>query len=192
MGKNVKNSGIIPASILRILSITVIMAFLMPVITNAQGGKANFAGSWTFNASKSTMPTPPAGGGGGGGGRGMGTPSNFIATQDATTLTVTTTRTGQDGTPVTRESKYNLDGKENALAAPTGGGGGGGGSTSKYVATWSADGKTLTIATTRTTQNGERKSTEVWTLTAGNTLTRTTTSTGQNGEVKTVAVFDRK
>jgi hypothetical protein len=189
MEKNLKNSGIIRTSILRILSLTVILAFMMPVMTNAQGGKANFAGSWAFNASKSTMPTPPAGGGGG---RGMGTPTNFVAAQDAATLTVTTTRTGQDGTPVTRETKYTLDGKENTLAAPTGGGGGGGGTPSKYVATWSADGKTLTIVTTRTTQNGERKSTEVWTLTAGNTLTRTTTSTGQNGETKTVAVFDKK
>jgi hypothetical protein len=194
MEKNVKNSGIIRTSILRILSLTVILAFIMPAMTNAQGMKTNFAGNWAFNASKSTLPTPPAGGGGGGGGggRGMGTPANSVVTQDAATLTITTPRTGQDGTVTNRVVTYTLDGKENTLAAPTGGGGGGGGTPSKYVATWSADAKTLTIVTTRTTQNGDRKSTEVWALTTANTLSRTTTATGQNGETKTVAVFDKK
>jgi hypothetical protein len=179
-------------NLLRLLSLTIILAFIMPVMTNAQG-KANFAGNWVFNASKSNMGTPPAGGGGGGGGGGRGGfgAGDFVAAQDASTLTVTTTRTGQDGTPTKRESKYTLDGKENTLAAPTGGGGGGG-TPAKYVATWSADGKTLTIATTRTTQNGEMKSTDVWTLTSANTLSRTSTSNFGGTERKTVAVYDKK
>ena len=131
MGKNVKFFGITRTNILRIMSLTVILAFIMPGITNAQSGKANFAGNWTYNASKSTPP-------------------------------------------------------------PTGGGGGGGGTPGKYVATWSADGKTLTIVTTRTTQNGERKSSEAWTLTDANTLTRTTTSNNNGTENKRVAVYEKK
>ena len=75
------------------------------------------------------------------------------------------------------------------MAPPAGGGGGGGGTPGKYVATWSADGKTLTIVTTRTTQNGERKSSEAWTLTDANTLTRTTTSNNNGTENKRVAVY---
>ena len=174
----------------------------MPAMANAQG-KANFAGNWNYNASKSTLPAPPAGGagggggggaaGGGGGGRGgFGGGANFVATMDANTLTTTTPRTGQDGTVTNRVVTYTLDGKENTLAAPAGGGGGGGGATSKYVATWSADGKTLTIVTTRTTQNGDMKTTEAWTLTDANTLSRTTTSNMGGTERKTVLVYDKK
>ena len=192
MGKNVKNFGIIRTNILRIISLTVILAFIMPGITNAQSGKANFAGNWTYNASKSTPP-PTGGGGGGGGGRGgMGGGANFVATMTATTLTTTTPRTGQDGTVTNRVVTYTLDGKENTMAPPAGGGGGGGGTPGKYVATWSADGKTLTIVTTRTTQNGERKSSEAWTLTDANTLTRTTTSNNNGTENKRVAVYEKK
>jgi hypothetical protein len=192
MGKNVKFFGITRTNILRIISLTVILAFIMPGITNAQSGKANFAGNWTYNASKSTPP-PTGGGGGGGGGRGgMGGGANFVATMNATTLTTTTTRTGQDGTVSNRVVTYTLDGKENTMAPPAGGGGGGGGTPGKYVATWSADGKTLTIVTTRTTQNGERKSSEAWTLTDANTLTRTTTSNNNGTENKRVAVYEKK
>jgi hypothetical protein len=194
MGKNVKFFGITRTNILRIISLTVILAFIMPGITNAQSGKANFAGNWTYNASKSTPPpTGGGGGGGGGGGRGgMGAGANFVATMNATTLTTTTARTGQDGTVSNRVVAYTLDGKENTMAPPAGGGGGGGGTPGKYVATWSADGKTLTIVTTRTTQNGERKSSEAWTLTDANTLTRTTTSNNNGTENKRVAVYEKK
>jgi hypothetical protein len=190
MEKDVKKFGIIRTSILRIISLTVILAFIMPVMTNAQAGKANFAGNWTYNASKSTPPR--TGGGGGGGGRGPMTPGNFVATMNATTLTTTTARTGQDGTVTNRVVTYTLDGKENTMAPPAGGGGGGGRAPGKYVATWSADGKTLTIVTTTTGQNGERKSSEAWTLTSANTLTRTTTTNFNGTENKRVVTYDKK
>jgi len=189
MKKNVENFQINGLYFMWLISLTIILAFIMPVMTNAQAGKANFAGNWAFNASKSNLGTPPAGGGAGAGGRG-GLGANFVAAQDAKTLTTTTPRTGQDGTVTNRVVTYTLDGKENTLAAPAGGGGGG--TPSKYVATWSADGKALTIVTTRTTQNGEMKSTEAWTLTAANTLSRTSTSNFGGTETKRVYVYDKK
>jgi hypothetical protein len=167
--------------IMRFLSISLIMALITPAFVNAQAGKTNFAGSWTLNAEKSTQPQ------GGGGGMRMGG-GNFVATQDANLLTVERTRTGQDGQTTTTTMKYTLDGKESINTSPRG--------DSKSVAKWSADGKTLTIETSRTMEmNGESRtmnSTEVWVLTDAKTLTVTSTRQGQNGEVKTVMVYDKK
>ena len=185
MEKNVKKSGFTRTGILRMLSLTVILAFLLPAMTNAQG-KANFAGNWTYNASKSTQ---PAGGGGGGGGFGGG---NIVATQEANLLTVVTTRTGQDGTPVTTTMKYTLDGKESINTTP----GFGGGDPMKVpsVATYSADGKSLTIVTTRTFNDQTMKTTEVWALTDASTLTITSTRPGFNGGEPTTTkrAYDKK
>lgn len=185
MGKNVKNFGCTRTGFLRILSLTVILAFLLPAMTNAQG-KANFAGNWTYNASKSTQ--PPAGGGGRGGFGG----GNIVATQEANLLTVATTRTGQDGTPVTTTMKYTLDGKETINTTP----GFGGGDPMKVpsTATYSADGKSLTIVTTRTFNDNTMKMTEVWTLTDANTLSITSTRPGFNGgdPTTTTRVYDKK
>ena len=172
MKKNV--SGFI-----KLLSLTLILVFISPVMTNAQGGKVNFAGNWVLNAEKSTQPQ-------GGGGRMGG--GNFVATQEANLLTVVRTRTGQDGQPTTVTMKYTLDGKESINTSPRG--------DSKSVATWSADGKTLNISTSRTMDmNGETrvmKSTEAWTLTDANTLTVLSTRQGPDGEVKSTMVYDKK
>jgi hypothetical protein len=189
MKKNVKNSGFTRTGILRILSLTVILAFLLPAMTNAQG-KANFAGNWTYNESKSTQ--PPAGGGGGGGGRGGFGGGNIVATQEANLLTVATTRTGQDGTPMTTTMKYTLDGKETKNTTP--GFGGGDPMEVPSTATYSADGKSLTIVTTRTFGDQTMKTTEVWTLTNASTLTITSTRPGFNGGEATTTnrVYDKK
>lgn len=159
-----------------------ILAFAAPAVVNAQAGKTNFAGDWTMNTQKSTMPQ-----GGQGGGMRMGG-GNFVASQEANLLTVVRTRPGQDGQPATSTMKYTLDGKESVNASPRG--------DSKSVASWSADGKALTIETSRTMEmNGESrtmKTTEVWKLTDEKTLEVTTTRQGQNGEVKTTMVYDKK
>jgi dipeptidyl aminopeptidase/acylaminoacyl peptidase len=173
MKKNVSNFN---GNLMKILSLTIVLAFIAPLMTNAQSGKANFAGTWTFNTEKSTQ--PPAGGGRGFGG------SNFVATQDANSLTVVRTRTGQDGTATTVTSKYTLDGKESVNTTPRG--------TSKSVATWSADGKSLTIVTSANFNGNEMKSSQVWTLTAPKTLSITSTRNGQNGEVKTTQIYEIK
>ena len=160
---------------MRLLSLTVILALMVPAMTQAQAGKSNFAGTWAMNAEKSTLPQ-----GGQGGGQRMGG-GNFSVTQEANLLT--RTRTGQDGTQMS--TKYTLDGKVTVNSSQRG--------DSKSVATWSSDGKALTIVTTREGQNGEMKTTEVWTLTDAKTLSIKSTRPGQDGtERTTTMVYDKK
>jgi len=179
-----KNNGQIQISnysLTRLISLVMILALFSPVVINAQAGKANFAGEWTLNAEKSTQPQ------GGGGGMRMGG-GDFVARQEANLLTVVRTRTGQDGQSVSTTMKYTLDGKESINTSPRGDG--------KSVAKWSADGKSLTIETSRTMEmNGESmtmKSTETWVLTDPKVLTVSTTRQSPNGEVKSTMVYDKK
>jgi Tol biopolymer transport system component len=160
---------------MRLLSLTIVLALVMPVMVHAQAGKANFAGTWAMNAEKSTI---PQGGGGGGGGRGMGG-GNFTVAQEANLLTQT--RTGQDGTA--RVTKYTLDGKESVNTT--------GGGESKSTAKWSADGKTLTVVTKTNFNGNERTITAVWSLIDAKTLSIASTRQGQNGEVKSTIVYDK-
>ena len=166
MKKNVSN-------LMQLLSLTVVLALVAPVMIHAQAGKANFAGTWTMNAEKSTLPQ------GGGGGQRMGG-GNFTVAQEANLLTQT--RTGQDGT--SRVTKYTLDGKESV--STTGGG------ESKSTAKWSADGKTLSVVTKTNFNGNERTSTAVWSLIDAKTLSIVSTRQGQDGEVKTTMVYDKK
>jgi hypothetical protein len=166
--------------IMQLLSFTVLFAFLsMPLTTNAQGSKTNFSGTWALNAEKSNF--------GEGGGQRMGG-GNFVAKQEANLLTVDRTRTNQSGETTTTTSKYTLDGKVSVNTTPRG--------ESKSVATWAADGKTLTIVTTRTMDmNGtptEMKTTEVWSLPSATSISIASTSITPNGERKTTAVYDKK
>jgi hypothetical protein len=173
-----KNVSKLSGNLLKILSLMIMLAFIAPVMTSAQ--KANFAGTWTYSAEKSTpAPTGGGGGGGGGGGRGGFGGGNFVATQDANLLTVTRTRTGQDGTPTTTVTKYTLDGKESVNTMGQG--------ESKSTATWSADSKTLTIVTKTSFNGNERTTTQAWSLTAPKTLTIKSTRTGQDGTPTTTS-----
>ena len=171
---------------LQLLTLTIILAFvMMPFTTNAQGSKTNFAGNWAFNAEKSQMGQSQGGGGGMRGGFGGG---NMVVKQEANLLTVDQTRTGQDGQSMTTTSKYTLDGKESVNSTGRG--------ESKSTAKWSADGKSLTIVTTRTfDRNGETmemKTSEVWSLTSPTALSVTSTMNTPNGERTTTRVYDRK
>jgi Tol biopolymer transport system component len=163
-----KNLG----NLMQLLSLIIALAIVTPVITNAQDGKANFAGTWALNAEKSTLPQ-------GGGGQRMGS-TNFTVTQEANVLTQT--RTSQDGT--TRVTKYTLDGKESVNTT--------GGGESKSTANWSTDGKTLTIVTKSNFNGNERTSTAVWSMIDAKTLSILSTRQGQDGEVKTTMVYDKK
>jgi hypothetical protein len=182
MKKNIENRTINSSKFMRLISLAIILVLIAPVMINAQAGKTNFAGDWTLNAEKSTQPQ-----GGQGGGMRMGG-GNFVATQEANLLTVVRTRTGQDGQPSTTTMKYTLDGKESINTSPRG--------DSKSTATWSADGKTLTIVTSRTMDmNGQSttmKSTEVWTLTDAKILSIASTRQGPDGEVKANNIYDKK
>lgn len=167
----------------QILSYTVIFAFLcLPLATKAQGSKANFSGTWAFNAEKSQM----GGQGQGGGMRGGG--GNMVVKQEGNLLTVEQTRTGQDGQSTTTTSKYTLDGKESVNTTARG--------ESKSIATWSADGKSINVVTTRSFerdgQTTEMKTTEVWSLTSPAALSIVSTMNTPNGERKTTRVYDKK
>ena len=166
MKKNVIN-------LVKLLSMLMIVAFVIPQALKAQGGKANFSGSWTLNESKSQVPE------GGGGGRMGG--STFTVKQEANLLSRTST--GRDGTE--RTAKYTLDGKESVNTM--------GQNESKSVATWSADGKSLTIKTNMEFNGNAFTITEVWSLSAPNTLSITRSFTGQDGtERKMTMVYDKK
>lgn len=174
----------------------IVLAFLaMPFSTYAQAGKANFSGSWVFNAEKSNMGQPPQGQGQPPQGQGQGQRpqggmrggfggGDFTAAQEANLLTVTRTRTGQDGQTTTTTEKYTLDGKESVNTNTRGG-------ESKSTATWSGDGKSLTIKTTRSFNGNDMTTTAVWTL-DGAALVVTSTMNTPNGERTTKAVYDKK
>ena len=170
-------TGIIGTYLLRTLLFTLVFCLFIPVITEAQTAKVNFSGSWVLNVAKSTLGDNTRMGGG-----------NFIAAQEANLLSVERTRTNRDGETVTTTMKYTLDGKESINTSPRG--------DSKSVASWSADGKTLTINTSRTFEmNGETinmKTVEVWSLTDPKTITIQSTATSPNGERKLSMVYDKK
>lgn len=184
MKRNVSNLQI-SGNLMKNLSLVVMLAFVAPLMINAQAGKANFAGSWKYNAEKSNVGQAAGQGQGQGqGGMRMGGGGDFVAKQEANLLTVTRTRVGQDGTSTTNDTKYTLDGKVTVTTTQRG--------DSKSSATWSADGKSLTVVTTMTMNDMEMKTTAVWTLTDANTLTITTTRPGRDGaEMKTTAVYNK-
>jgi hypothetical protein len=168
-----------------VLSSVMILAFLAVTFSvNAQAGKVNFSGSWAFNAEKSNLGQAQGQGQGQGqGNRGGFGGGNFTAKQDAGLLTVERTRNDQTVT-----SKYTLDGKESINTTGMG--------DSKSKASWSADGKVLTIATTATFErDGQSMTTntkEEWSLTDANTLSIKSTRTTPNGERVTTRVYDKK
>jgi hypothetical protein len=164
----------------QVLAMTVVMAFLaLPLTLKGQGSKTNFSGSWVLNASKSNMGQQTGGGGRMGGG-------DFTAKQEGNNLAVTRTF-NRNGETSTIESKYTLDGKETTNTM-------GGRGSSKSTATWSADGKSLTIKTTSEFNGNSMTRTEVWTLTSPTSLTITRTSPGRDGGAPrtTTMVYDKK
>ena len=181
MKRNIEKREANGSALLRLISLTVILAFIAPAMINAQAGKTNFAGDWTLNAEKSTQ---PQGGQGGGGGMRMGG-GNFVATQEANLLTVVRTRTGQDGTATTTTTKYTLDGKECVNTTPRG--------DSKSTATWSPDFKSLTIVTKASFNGNDMTITAVWSLIDAKTLSIKTSRPGQDGAITTTtAVYEIK
>lgn len=161
-----------------VITLAIFSAFFLSNLTlNAQDAKANFAGVWTINAAKSTQPQ-----------------GNFRAakqltvTQEGINFGIARVRTGRDGAENTSTDKITLDGKESINTTDRG--------SSKSVATWSADGKTLTILTTRSfNRNGtatEMKSSETWSLSDAATLSILSVSPSQNGERKATLVYDKK
>jgi hypothetical protein len=179
MKKNVEILKVTRSYFMRLLALTIMGAFfILPVKMNAQGAKTNFSGTWAFNETKSNL----------GEGRGFRSASQMTVKQDANNLTVDRVRTNQNGEATTTTEKYTLDGKESVNTSTRG--------SSKTMVKWSADGKALNFATTRSFErNGETsemKSTEVWTLTDAKTLSILSTFIMQDNERKTTLVYDKK
>ena len=61
MEKKVKKLRFNSSYLLRLLSMTIMLALISPVITNAQAGKVNFTGTWALNAEKSILGDAPGG-----------------------------------------------------------------------------------------------------------------------------------
>jgi hypothetical protein len=125
----------------------------------------------------------PGGGAGGGGGRngggGGGAAQEMTITMSSTEMTISRAATGG-----TNETKYALDGKENKITQQNG--------ELKYKAIW--DGGTLTISGSRTSQRGgERPMKEAYSLSAdGKVLTVASTRSGQQGETINKRVYNKK
>jgi hypothetical protein len=167
--------------------ILAVALFAMPAALNGQGSKVNFSGNWVYNADKSDSGQPQGQLPGGMQGRGFGG-GDFTAKQEGNILTVTRTMSGRDGSSNTVTSTYTLDGKESVNSSGMG--------ESKSVAKWSADGKVLTITTTRTMSRGGESmtmtSTEVWSLTDPTTLQIDMTRSTPGGDRKTKSVYTKK
>lgn len=179
MKNKVENVQIARSYFMRIVAITITAAlFILPVKMNGQGAKANFSGGWAFNESKSNL----------GEGGNFRRATQMTVTQAGNNLQVDRVRTNQNGEATTTTEKFTLDGKESVNDSGRG--------PSKAVVTWSADGKVLNFAITRTfDRNGETttmKSTEVWTLTDAKTLSVLSTFTMQDTENKATLVYDKK
>jgi len=179
MKKHVENLQATSGSLMRmILLVLMISLFFLTEKMYGQGAKPDFAGAWAFSEAKSNL----------GEGGNFRRATQITVTQDGNNLTAARVRTNQDGETTTTTEKFTLDGKE--CTNDTGRG------PSKAIVTWSADGKTLNFAITRTfDMNGETrtiKSTEVWTLTDAKTLSILSTATFQDNEMKSTLVYDKK
>lgn len=153
----------------RILAVAALVASLSVQQAVAQA-KPSFAGTWKMNMEKSDPM------GGGGGGMAM---APLVITQTDKQLVITRNVNGQD-----QVTTYNLDGTESTNTTGRGeskskahwegsslviettstfnGQSGPMTITSKEVRSVSADGKEMTISTTRTTQNGEQTTKRVY------------------------------
>lgn len=168
---NFKNNG---KSLLAIVFVSIFMI----TSANVFAQNPNFSGTWTFNESKSSTAD-----------MGFRRPATKITvTQDDLVLNAERLSKGRDGEDRIRKEKITLDGKEceNVMFQDR---------VRKSVATWSADGKLLTIKSTMTMDfNGdsrEFKSSEVWKISDDKkVLTIESTSDGRDGEVKSTMVYD--
>ncbi len=170
-----KNFKFAPSSLFFCLVVSIL--FMSSAVTMAQ--KANFAGSWKLNEVKS--PTPE-------GGFRMGA-TKLTATQDDQKLTIESTYKGQDGEDMVSKAVYTLDGKscENLFFQSM---------KRKSIATWSADGKVLTINSVtlidRDGESMEMKSSEVIKLSDdGAELHMDSSISTPNGDMKSILVYEK-
>jgi hypothetical protein len=187
MGKKITDLRRNRMNFIQLSSFILTAFFLLSFVENTSAQKPNFSGSWTFNQQKSDLGQQAGGGGGRGFGGGAG--GNLTIRHDGNNLVVDRIIMRQ-GEERTNTSKYTLDGKETENTMGNRG-------SSKSVAKWSADNKSLTISTTSSFemegQTRESKNNEIWTLTdGGKTLTINSTRATPQGERKMKLVYDKK
>jgi hypothetical protein len=159
-------------------SLLVVMLFVSLAVF-AGDEKANFSGEWVLNEEKSDM--------GEGGPRWAA--GKLTITQKGDTMSVDRSRQRPDGEEFVTTEKLTLDGKECENMVWQ--------STKKSVATWSDDGKSLTITSTlafeREGEMMQFDSVEIWKLLDENkALSVDFTSKSPRGERKAVYVYDLK
>ena len=173
-------------------NVFLVLALVLCMVAVAYAA-ADFSGNWVLDPAKSDQQQMGRMGGGGapgggapGGGAPGGGPGGGAAMQSAMTIKMsaaemTITRTTAMGES---ETKYVLDGKENTVTTQRG--------ETKYKAVW--DGGNLTISGTTTSQRGgERPMKEVYSLSAdGKELTIASTRSGQQGETVRKQVYTKK
>lgn len=151
--------------------------FLLSV-ANSFAQKADFSGTWTLNDSKSDLGDSQF--------RGA---FKIAATQEANSLDLVRLSKGRNDEDRTSVEKYALDGFESQNTGFMN-------SVKKSKASWSADGKVLTINSVMTFErDGEKRefaSSEVWSLSPnGKNLTIMSSFNTQNGEFKQIRVYDK-
>jgi len=156
--------------------------FILSVFLLSSAGlfaqKTNYSGSWALNEGKSNLGESQF--------RGS---LKITATQDANSLILVRLSKGRDDEDRTTNEKYALDGSESQNTGFMN-------SVRKSKASWSADGKTLTINSTmafeRDGEKMEMKFSESWILSAdGKTLTIESSFTTPNGDMKQTRVYDK-
>jgi hypothetical protein len=145
--------------------------------------KPDFSGKWVMDPA--SAPAAPAGGGGGGGrgggGGGAGFGQEFMATQDATTLTITRMQGDQ-----TITAAYKLDGSESKNMVA----GRGGQQEQVSKATW--DGNKLAIVTTINAGGNTIEQRRVLSMEGGNLVIEQTAPGRGGGEPTTTKIVYKK
>jgi len=162
----------------QVLSLSMICALLAIPSISFAGDKVDFSGEWNLNEDKSDL----------GEGRAFAA-FKIVVNQEGNTLTIERTRAGRDGEERTNSETLTMDGKENINENERG--------SSSSVLTWSEDGGSLTIKTTREFnrqgETFEMNSTEVWTLTGdGKVLSIQSDISSSRGERSATLVYDKK
>jgi hypothetical protein len=164
---------------LSLMAGTGLIIFLCSTSMYAQNS-VNFSGTWAFNESKSKLGDSPF----------RMNATTLVVKHDGNILTDERTQAGFDGGEMKTTQNLTLDGKvcENTGMMD---------SKSKSIVTWSADKKSITIATTMTFDMGgdsrEMKTSETWKLGDDNkTLLIESVFAAPDGEMKTSLVYDKK
>jgi len=155
------------------------LALLFAAQLSAQTGAVNFSGTWALNESKSKFGDSPF----------RMAAAILTVKQDGNTLTVDRNLSSPDGQEMKMTGKYTMDGKEcenvGFMESKT-----------KSTVKWSADNKSITIASvTVFNMNGdsmEMKASETWTLDGDKVLKIETSNAMPDGEMKTSLVYDKK